>query len=205
MEKNYDNLNEKELDYLLDTDFLISKHTISNKIQGLLLNVESRIHAYIKNHNLKFPDPVLIKAGKISKGENYLLLPYIILDYPRYFNKEGVFAYRTMFWWGKFYSCTLHLQGSMLAPFRANIDNRIELLKNHDFYIATSDSPWDYVYNKANYQLLKTVDAESLKHLIENKPFIKLSRYIKIEQHRELPDFAEETFALMMRCLGLLP
>jgi hypothetical protein len=49
--------------------------------------------------------------GKISRGENYQLLPYIILDYPSYFSRNNIFAVRTMFWWGNFFSITLHLSG----------------------------------------------------------------------------------------------
>jgi len=36
-------------------------------------------------------------APKISKGENYEGLPWVILDFPRYFDKENVFAIRCFF------------------------------------------------------------------------------------------------------------
>src|ERR1700744_546088 len=51
------------------------------------------------------------KEPKISKGENYKGLPWVMLDYPRVFGREEVFAIRTMFWWGHGFSVTLHLKG----------------------------------------------------------------------------------------------
>jgi len=203
MEKYKDILNRKELDYVTDIDFLISKHKISEKINTLLRDVESRLQNYLKTHDLKLPAPILMKAGKISKGENYRLLPYLILDFPRYFHPEAVFAYRTMFWWGNFFSCTLHLQGNLLNNFREVLQKEIVHLKEGNFYIATSDTPWEYHYNEDNYQLLDSLSHSYLDHLLKNKPFIKLSRYIKIEEHNQLPTFAEETFDLVIKCLGI--
>ena len=56
---------------------------------------------------------IVQSTPKIAKGENYLQLPYVLLDYPRCFDKENIFAIRTMFWWGNFFSITLHLSGSI--------------------------------------------------------------------------------------------
>ena len=63
------------------------------------------------NRGFNLPEEVLIQSPKISRGENYNGLPYVMLDYPRCFGKEDVFAMRTMFWWGNFFSITWHLKG----------------------------------------------------------------------------------------------
>ncbi len=34
-----------------------------------------------------------------------------MLDYPRAFGRDSIFACRTFFWWGRFFSLTLHLAG----------------------------------------------------------------------------------------------
>ena len=45
----------------------------------------------------KIPETEL-KNGRVFKGEYYRDLPFVTLDFPRIFEKENVFAYRTMFW-----------------------------------------------------------------------------------------------------------
>lgn len=202
--ENYDSiLNNKELDFIKDTDFLITKHSVSDKIYSLLRDVEHRLQLNIKVNNLKFPAKVLLKAGKISKGENYRLLPYLILDYPRYFHPEAVFAFRTMFWWGNFFSCTLHLQGTLLNNYRSDLENELENLIVHNFFIAVSDNPWEYHYNDDNYKLMNKINKSELKDMIKGKSFIKLSRYISLEEHQYLPFFAEETFNLVMKSIRI--
>ena len=51
---------------------------------------------------------------RISRGEQYKGLPWVMLDYPRVFGKENVLAVRTMFWWGHYFTVTLHLKGEYL-------------------------------------------------------------------------------------------
>ena len=40
------------------------------------------------------PAEMLFHSPKISKGENYKGLPYVMLDYPRCFGKTDIFAIR---------------------------------------------------------------------------------------------------------------
>lgn len=195
--------NEKELRYLSDKDFLLSKHSITSKIFNLFQEVEDRISHIIAVEKYDFPDDVLQKTGKISKGENYRLLPYLILDYPRYFNTQAVFAFRTMFWWGNFYSCTLHLQGTILDAYRLALKEQVDILKNKNFFIAVGKSPWEYHYEAENYLSIDVIDHSELLDLIKNKKFIKLSRNINLEEHWSLPSFAEETFYLLMKSIKI--
>ena len=60
-------------------------------------------------------------SPKISKGENYRGLPYVMLDYPRLFGREEVLAIRTFFWWGHGFSVTLHLKGGYRERISAGI------------------------------------------------------------------------------------
>src|SRR5450755_2986522 len=54
---------------------------------------------------------ILETPPRISKGENYKGLPWVVLDYPRAFGRLDVLAVRTLFWWGNYFSVTLHLKG----------------------------------------------------------------------------------------------
>ena len=79
---------------------------------GLALSQSERqLKALISASDFEFPSNAFLKAGKISKGDSYLDLPYFVLDYPRLFSKEDVFAYRVMVRWGHEISFTFHLGG----------------------------------------------------------------------------------------------
>jgi len=49
---------------------------------------------------------------KISKGERYGGLPWLMLDFPRYFVGDNHFAIRLFVWWGKFAGLYWHTAGS---------------------------------------------------------------------------------------------
>ena len=55
------------------------------------------------DHRQQLPVEFFDVSPKISRGEQYLGLPYVMLDYPRIFSKENVFAIRTFFWWGNYF------------------------------------------------------------------------------------------------------
>ena len=103
-------LTNNELSLIQDSDFLLTKVKIISKIFRLLESTENHLRKIINETTFKFPLGTKIKYGKISKGETYLNLPYLILDYPTLFTNTDIFAFRTMFWWGKFFSATIHLQ-----------------------------------------------------------------------------------------------
>lgn len=192
----------KELLFLQDIDFLSTKAGILEKVKMMLARVEQKLHHHISGPGYHFPPNALAKSGKISKGENYKLLPYLILDYPRLFSRESVFSFRTMFWWGNFFSCTLHLQGEALEQCRQLLIENSPLLVQRRIFFCINNSPWIYDYCNTNYILAGDLPREVLQELIENKSFIKLSRFIPLDAYDKLEAFSEETFHLFMK-IGL--
>src|SRR5215207_444248 len=102
-------LSPAETELMQNADIILTKNRVLEKIKGLLQLVEQEQLSII--HNEK-PDGAVFGVGpKISKGEQYAGLPYLILDYPRVSGPEGLFFIRHMFWWGNFFSSTLHVSG----------------------------------------------------------------------------------------------
>ena len=200
--KNPIQFSEKEFNYIQDQDFLLSKHVIIKKIMTKLAHIEKIITTEIQHTKTEIPKEVLQRAGKISKGENYRGLPYLVLDHPRYFKKEGVFAFRTMFWWGHFFSSTLHLQGKHLEKYRYNLRDNIMELKNNNLYICNSATPWEYHYNNDNYVLIDSLDKNILDEILLNKEFIKISGKLDLQNWNELENYTIQTFQLIIQCLN---
>ncbi|HMH20736.1 MAG TPA: hypothetical protein VK563_03120 [Puia sp.] len=97
---------------------------------------------------------ILQAPPRISKGENYKGLPWVVLDYPRYFGRDHVFAVRTLFWWGNYFSVTLHLKGNYKAMFLPVIRENLSLLDGAGFMICVSDDEWRHELGQDNYQPL---------------------------------------------------
>ena len=198
MEENAPSFNKQQLNYLHDTSFLLEKRKISRELQQLLATTERALVKLVNEEKpAVIPEDCLIAAGKISRGENYRGLPYLVLDYPRLLKQDDIFTFRTMFWWGNFFSCTLHLQGISLDRYRENIRSSLfsakeEYLRSGTF-LCVNKSPWEYHYGKDNYLPLSDFDNEALSAVLD-KDFIKVSQRMELKDYRNLEDFAISSF-----------
>ena len=90
-------LKEKEILIIQDTDFLLTKVTVLEKVNELLVQTREDLKGCVENSNFSFPDGIDLLNGKISRGEYYKNLPYMVLDYAALLTTKTVFAYRTLF------------------------------------------------------------------------------------------------------------
>lgn len=191
-------ITHKELNILQDTDFLLTKSIVLEKIYKLLEDTRAELIKCVKNTNFSFPDGTDIVTGKISRGENYKNLPYMVLDYPTLFTNESSFAFRTMFWWGNFFSSTLHLEGKALDKYGKTIVDNIDKLLNKNIYIGVGETPWQYHYGEDNYLPL----TKDHKNAISYCEFLKLSKKISLTRWEKLPKFAFDFLNLMLSILS---
>jgi hypothetical protein len=105
-------LSEKELELVCSTDWILTKHSVIEKVYRLFGSLALSMQGFVEENKTILPAIVSASNPKISRGENYLKFPYVMLDYPRHFTKEDSLAIRTLFWWGNFFSINLHLSGS---------------------------------------------------------------------------------------------
>ncbi len=181
-------LSDKELEVLQDKSFLLTKKEVSKKVIEHLAETEETLKTSLKTFEFPFPKGTRLKSGKISKGENYRDLPYFILDFPRLFSKDSVFAYRTMIWWGNEISCTLHLQGESWRKFRTHCEHP----DSDDIFVCTGESPWEYHFEKDNYQISSKIEGDQWKVIFE-RSFFKISKKRPIHELASLKDFSLET------------
>ncbi len=186
----------KELEYLQDQDFLITKNTITDKTFELLSAVQNQLQQ-------KVPSSLGKKSPKISKGEQYLGLPYMVLDYPRIFEHQDVFAFRTMFWWGNFFSSTLHLGGRYLDIHRQRIIANQQLIKQADYYFCLADDPWHYHFQAENYQLSTDLSDEDLHQALKERSFIKFSKKWPLSEYSNLVTLVSDSWENLQSILGV--
>lgn len=191
----------EELITLHNKNFFYVKASVTKKIDELLAEVRDELKSEIQKRKIIFPKEVDVRTGKIFRGENYLGLPYLVLDYPKYFSKHSVCSFRTMFWWGNFFSFTMHLQGKALSKYKAKLIRNKNKLRNKNIFICVNASPWQYHYEKDNYILIDKISSKELKNILSKKEFIKLSRKISLKDYKKLSGFVKESFRMMANTL----
>ena len=175
-------LSSYEMELVNNAEIILTKNTIVQKAIQLLENLLEVQKKFVQSNRKKLPAEVFTPSAKISKGENYKGLPYLVLDHPRYFEKDNIFAIRTMFWWGNFFSITLHLSGEYKKKMEKKIiDSRLTFIKN-EFYICAQDNEWEHHFETDNYVPVSKLKKNIFEKQINEKPFIKLAKRISLNQ-----------------------
>jgi hypothetical protein len=175
-------LSQVEMELLNNSEWILTKNKIVKKAQRLFEEVQQNIVDYVNAQPGIFPREVLDSSAKISKGENYLGLPWLMLDYPRHFKKENIFAIRTMFWWANFFSTTLHLSGTYSRQYHYNLINRYEDLAKNEFFICVHDEQWHHHLEEDNYELIKELSKTDYTRQIKKATFIKIAQKLDLSE-----------------------
>ncbi len=192
-------LSAEELSLVCDGKWILTKHAVIDKLYemfGHLSEKYSEIASLIE-----LPPNVTGALAKISRGENYRKLPYVMLDYPRCFEGDNVFAIRTMFWWGNFFSITLQLSGEYKKMQEQNLLASFEELKQSGFYLCISDDPWQHHFGEDNYQPLHRLSTDEFNRLIAKKKFVKLALNYPLNRWGEVSEMLVERFTQIVRLL----
>lgn len=186
-------LSDEEQQLVNNTHWILTKRVILDKVERLLGDLSDQQKGIIKNEKNWLPQEVCMSSAKISKGENYLQLPYLILDNPRCFDATNIFAVRTMFWWGNFFSVTLHLSGTYKALYQERIYERLRGNKQ-DIFICINENQWQHHFEGDNYLSIKQVSPVYLQGLIYEKQFLKLAIKFPLQPWDTIPALLQEGF-----------
>lgn len=175
-------LSAEELSLVQNAGWLLTKNTIIEKVYALFGEIAHEVRGNFTGLAAMGIENVLIPSPKISKGENYKGLPWVMLDFPRLFNRHHTFAIRTMFWWGHFFSVTLHLKGRYKEQFRQDLLKNLSLLTAQQFYLCVSEDEWRYEFEEDNYKPLTQLNPSVVEEILLANDFCKLSAKISLPQ-----------------------
>jgi hypothetical protein len=203
MKHVHESFNEKELFAMHETELFRLKYILIDKVVVQFNHLSAQVKEVIQRHNL--PHELANARVRIFRGDNYKLLPYAVMDYPALYARENSFAYRTMFWWGNFFSFTLYLHGTYLDMYRENLQEGVRGLTGKGFYFCVNETPWQYHYERDNYisldEMLNQQNGD-IEQLIGERDFIKLSRFIKINDWKKVNSTCIETFESLLKASG---
>ena len=103
-----------------------------------------------------------------------------------------------MFYWGNFFSNTLHLEGKYLENNRQRLYSDTPSLIKSNSYISMGKTPWHYHFEADNYLALSQGNSSKLL----NDGFIKLSTKIELENWQKLPELSVEYLQKLLKIIS---
>ncbi len=141
-------------------------------------------------------------SPKISKGENYLGLPYVILDYPREFSNNNLLFIRSMFWWGNFFSSTLQISGDYRKVYLNRLQQSFSELAQRNYYIAVGADPWAHHFEQSNFRPIAHVSETEYLQILNNREHIKIAAKWPLEQWDSAASLLYESWIFLLALIS---
>lgn len=195
-------LSPKELELVNNADWILTKNRIIQKVTDLFGEIGNTYRSDAGKYPGFVQSGVFSLEPKISRGEQYQSLPYVMLDYPRVFTQQDIMAIRSFFWWGNHCSIQLVLKGRYLAEYGSSINNYFQLFgkyapETRDWYIGVGEDPWQHHFEKDNYLPITDWNGSSVLDL----PFLKLAKKIPLQEWDDIDQFMIRHFNRLLAML----
>jgi len=179
-------LSQAEAELMQNASVILTKNSILKKVASGLESLQDWQWQQAELHGLR-EKAEFSRQPKISRGENYLGLPYYVLDYPRHSAKDQMFFIRTMFWWGNFFSVTLHISGDYVRQYSHHLSYYFYNLQSN--YIGVNENPWVHHFEEDNYVPLSTWTRKAFESYCMEAEHLKIAAAFPL---REWPGVLEE-------------
>jgi hypothetical protein len=178
-------LSKEESELVQNREWILTKHAVIGKVVLLFGQLSEEFKLMMQDAGL---NEVMLPEPKISKGEQYEKLPYVMLDFPRIFDKENVFAVRCFFWWGNFFSINLQVSGKFQEKYFSSVD---DLAKFNDWMFCVNEDVWKHDFSTDNFLPFNAINAN--EHL--NRNFIKTAKKIPLSEWNNAYSFYKKSFS----------
>lgn len=189
-----------EMELVSSPDIILTKNAILQKIKSFFESLQLKQFDILKDYSSQLPQEILNVPPKISRGENYKGLPWLVLDNPRFFQHNNIYAVRTMFWWGNFFSITLHVSGNNKTEVLKKLLKNISLLEEKEFYIYDGAKEWEHDLEPESYKKLSSLNDAELATISSANTFLKLAIKFPIESLAAIEEKLLRNYELLVRC-----
>jgi len=191
----------EELSLAENAEWILTKNEIIRKVMSLFGELASEYRKRVEEKVRELPEEASLFSPKISRGEQYRGLPYVILDYPRIFSKDHVFAVRSFFWWGNYFSLTLHLKGEYKNELQKRIIQSHQYFSDGDFSLAVTEDEWRHDLQDGNYT--RVVELESrFEDTLTRKKFLKLTKVWSLQEVNHMESLLANEFSNLLRVIA---
>lgn len=201
MEVSKIRLSEAEAELMKNAEVILTKNSVLGKIDELLAVVADKQLRFINSLDVH-QEGNFRNGPKISRGENYEGLPYRILDFPRYSENGNLFFLRTMFWWGNYFSTTLHVAGNETG---ATVSNLVSVgAGSNDLFIGINEDQWQHHFRADNYALAGTFTNEQIRKMTDRSGFLKIASRLSLNDWEMADVILFERWKSLLTLSGLI-
>ena len=190
---------QAEMELISSPDIILTKNAILQKIKSFFEELQIKQQEILKNYSSHLPEEVIKISPKISRGENYKGLPWLVLDNPRFFQHNNIFAIRTMFWWGNFFSITLHLSGKNKNDLLKKMSKKFSSLAASNFYIYTGKKEWEHDIDPNSYKRISALTKDQFEKIFFENDFLKLAVKFPIDSLGAIEDKLLGNYELLVK------
>lgn len=167
-----------ELRLIGDAKFFRAKAHIMKKVKAQLEALYVGLQDDLAGVELLAPEGFNRRSHQFVKGEHLEDFPYQYLDFPKHFDGETKFSFRSLFWWGHHYVFALILEGGALIRYKHNLMNRYEKVADKGICLCLGGSPWEWKRGEGYTMELTWERKVDVTALLSNRSFVKLARFI---------------------------
>lgn len=182
-----------------DASVILTKNNILHKTKILFEDLQATLQQQEQFNQ----HPLFQTCPKISRGENYLGLPYLVLDYPRNFGQEDMFAIRSFCWWGNFFSSTLQLSGRYRIQFAHRLAASAPELARRNYYVQVGPDPWAHHFEADNYQPVAAFRQEAFAAHLQGTAPIKIAAKWPLEEWPHAANTLFESWKFLLEQCGV--
>lgn len=185
-------LSSAEQNALQNPEYILTKNSVIAKVYdlfGMLATHYRQVH-----EQMKVLPSILQAEPKISRGENYQGMPYVMLDFPRLFDKEHICAIRSFFWWGHYFSITLHLKGR----YRNGINLKTVPNTGKQWLYVSAEDEWNHDLRPTNTLALTEENFDQIETLHSAGSFCKIAQKLELEHWDDAGDFFQNAFKMLL-------
>lgn len=186
-------ISEQELHLVSNSDVLRLKNALLQKVVAGFAALNEDYTGIVQQYGWETGSP----SAKISRGEQYLGLPWVVLGYPRIFTRGNMLVIRTLFWWGHSFSIHLIISGGWKKQYFKALVSGIEMGRINNWYVCIHPSEWHHYFESDNYIELT---CDSIR-AAQDHPFIKIAAKIPVHHWSEAPAFLRQQYLNLVQVL----
>lgn len=168
----------EEIALIADETFFLAKARIMKKVRRLLEDLHAGLRNDLEGIELLAPTGFDRSKFQFVKGEHLEDYPYQYLDFPKHFDGDNKFTFRSLFWWGHHFAFALILEGEGLLHYKRNLINRYHRVAGRQVTLSLAPSPWEWKHGEGYTIPISHDRKPEVSAVLSGRPFFKLTRFV---------------------------
>ena len=168
-----------------DAGLMARKEAVIEKVKATFGAVKEALKSGLDPAGYLAPEGADFTQGQVSNGDRFQGMPWVYLDFPKYFSHDAIFTFRSFFWWGHGFVFALMLAGPSLTQYKANLRRAYDRLADHGLHLSLARDPWEWRQGEGYTIDLTGANRAAVEAALPDRPFLKLQSVLGFESNRD--------------------